>query len=217
MAAPLLVGLGGGSCSGKTTLAGRIRDLLKPLEMEIFTSDRYYRPLDHLPLKERHRENFDSPEMLDRELLESHLLRLKAGEAVEIPVYDFHLHTRLTETRRLNPAPVIIVEGIFLLGDPGLRKLFDLAVYVEAGEEARLSRRILRDRRERGRTEEEVLSRYHRHVRPAHLQLVRPGRQAANLIVSGEGDPEAPARAAAGRIRKLLSAESAGDWVRNRL
>jgi len=205
MATPLLVGLSGGSCAGKTTLAGRIRDLLKPLETEILGSDRYYRPLDHLPPEERCRQNFDSPEMLDRELLKEHLIRLRAGEPADIPVYDFRLHTRSKETRRLNPAPVIIVEGIFLLGDPGLRKLLDLAIYVEASEEERLARRIRRDREERGRSEEEVLLRFRRDVRPAHRKLVRPGRKTADLVVNGIGDPKAAARAAADRISGLLA------------
>ena len=204
MAAPLLVGLVGGSCAGKTTLAGRIREILKPLEMEIFTSDRYYRPLDHLPPEERHRENFDDPEMLDRELLESHLRRLKAGKAVEIPVYHFHLHTRLKKTRRLNPSPVIIVEGIFLLADPELRGLLDLAVYVEAGEEVRLARRIRRDREERGRDEKEVRRRYFSQVLPAHRELSGPARLGADLVVNGEEDPEAASRAVADRIFRLL-------------
>ncbi len=204
MAAPLLVGLGGGSCAGKSTLAGRVREILKPLETEIFTSDRYYRPLDHLSPEERHRENFDDPGMLDRELLIEHLALLKAGKPAEIPVYDFRLHTRANETRSLLPKPVIIVEGIFLLGDPELRRLFDLAVYVEAGEELRLARRIRRDREERGRDEEEVRRRHYSQVRPAHEKLVRPGRKAADLVVNGEGDPEAAARAVADRIFQLM-------------
>lgn len=205
MAAPLLVGLGGGSCAGKTTLAELTGKRLLPTPAAVIAADRYYRPLDHLPREERHRENFDSPEMLDRELLKSHLLRLKAGETIEIPVYDFRLHTRSEETEPLDPPPVVLVEGIFLLADPELRGLVDLAIYVETGEGKRRARRIRRDREERGRTEEEVRRRYRSQVLPAHRRLSGPARKGADLVVSGEENPEESARIIAGRIDGMLS------------
>lgn len=203
MTRPLLVGLSGGSCAGKTTLAGMVRDLLRPGEAAVIASDRYYLPLDHLPPEERPRENFDSPQMLDRDLLAGHLALLKAGRPVALPVYDFRLHTRSKETERLVPPPVILVEGIFLFADLGLRELLDLRVYVETGEEIRLARRRRRDRVERGRSEEETRRRYLAEVAPAHRRLVRPGRETAGLIVSGEGDLEKSARGIVERIVKL--------------
>jgi uridine kinase len=207
---PLLVGLGGGSCAGKTTLAELIHDSLKPAAA-IIASDRYYRSLDHLPPEKRPRENFDSPGMLDRALLEEHLELLRAGKPAELPVYDFCLHTRSKETERLIPPPVIIVEGIFLLADPGLRKLFDLSVYVETREDIRFARRLRRDRKERGRTAEEVRERYFAEVRPAHQKLVRPGRAAADLVVRGEENLKEAARIVVDRIVKLPAARTGED------
>jgi uridine kinase len=200
--APLLVGLAGGSCAGKTTLAGLVKERLAPTAAAIISSDRYYRPLDHLPPERRSRENFDSPAMLDLELLKKHLTLLRAGKPARLPVYDFRLHTRSKETEQLVPPPVILVEGIFLLADPDLAKLFHLAVYVETREAVRLARRLRRDRAERGRTAEEILDRYFAEVRPAHQRLVRPGRKSAGLVVNGEDKLEESARLVAGRIKQ---------------
>lgn len=204
-ARPLLVGLSGGSCAGKTTLAGLVRDLLRPGETAVIASDRYYRPLDHLPPEERPRQNFDSPQMLDRDLLKEHLALLRAGRPAELPVYDFRLHTRSPETERLAPPPVVLVEGIFLFANRGLRELFDLKVYVQTGEEIRLARRLRRDREERGRSEEETRRRYFAEISPAHRRSVRPGREIADLVVSGEGDQEAAARDVVEQIRKVTA------------
>ncbi len=203
--APLLVGLAGGSCAGKTTLAGLVKERLAPTASAIISSDRYYRPLDHLPPERRCRENFDSPEMLDLELLKEHLSLLRAGKPARLPVYDFRLHTRSEATETLDPPPVILVEGIFLLADPDLEKLFHLAVYVETREAVRLARRLRRDRAERGRTAEEILDRYFAEVRPAHQRLVRPGRESAGLAVNGEDNLEESARLVTGRIKDLLT------------
>ena len=199
---PLLIGLAGGSCAGKTTLAGLVQERLAPTASAIISSDRYYRPLDHIPPESRSRENFDSPAMLDFELLKEHLALLRARKPARLPVYDFRLHTRSKETEELVPPPVILVEGIFLLADPGLAKLFHLAVYVETREAVRLARRLRRDRAERGRTAEEILDRYFAEVRPAHQRLVRPGRAAAGLVVDGEDNLEESARRIAGRIEE---------------
>ncbi len=206
---PILIALTGGSCAGKTTLARLIRKMLPPGETAVISTDRYYRPLDHLPPGRRHLENFDSPEMLDRDRLREHLGLLKRGNPVELPVYDFRLHTRSAEIELLRPLPVVLVEGIFLLVDPDLRLFFDLTVYVDTPEEVRLGRRIRRDSEERGRSEEEVRKRYLVQVRPAHRKLVRPGRELADLVVSGERGLEIAARSVAERIGRIASGDVA--------
>ena len=143
--------------------------------------------------------------MLDLELLKEHLSLLRAGKPARLPVYDFRLHTRSQETEELVPPPVILVEGIFLLADPGLVKRFHLAVYVETREAVRLARRLRRDRAERGRTTEEILDRYFAEVRPAHQRLVRPGRESAGLVVDGADNLEESARLVAGRIEETAA------------
>jgi uridine kinase len=208
---PLLIGLSGGSCAGKTTLARLIKDRLAPIPTAIINTDRYYRPLDHLPIEKRTLENFDSPEMLERELLRSHLTLLKSGKPAGLPVYDFRLHTRSPENELLDPPPVILVEGLFVLTDPGIRPLFDLAVFVETPSDIRLARRILRDQAERGRTPEETIKRYFSQIRPGHEKFAQPGQEIADLVLAGENNPEEAADLVVAHISKLLSAGVVSD------
>lgn len=203
---PLLIGLAGGSCAGKTTLARLIKDRLAPIPTAIINTDRYYRPLDHLPVEKRTLENFDSPEMLERELLRSHLTLLKSGKPAGLPVYDFRLHTRSPETELIDPPPVILVEGLFVLTDPGIRPLFDLAVFVDTPSDIRLARRILRDQAERERTPEETIKRYFSQIRPGHENFAKPGRNNADLVVNGENEPEEAAVLITERISRILAA-----------
>lgn len=203
--APILIGISGGSCAGKSTLARLIQRCLDPIPAAIITADRYYRSLDHLPVEKRPLENFDSPDMLDRDLLRAHLTLLKTGRPAGLPVYDFRLHTRSAQTEILDPTPAILIEGIFLLADSELRPLFDLAVFVETPADTRLARRILRDRTERGRTVEETLNRYFTQIRPADRELAGRGRTQADLILNGEDNPEEAAGRTAARIFELLS------------
>jgi len=201
---PLLVGICGGSSSGKTTLAHRVQKLLLPIRSAIIRFDSYYRSLDHLPLKERSHRNFDCLEMLEWELLAEHLKKLKAGESADIPVYDFKTHCRMPRARRTAPQPVILVEGILLLAVPAIVGLLDLKVYIEVEADIRLARRIGRDIRQRGRSVESVLEQYFDTVRPMHEKLVAPTKSLADLIVTGGGEnPEAVAEVIA-RIRRLL-------------
>lgn len=189
---PLLVGIAGGSCAGKTTLAEEARKTLPEIGMEWIPFDAYYKPLDHLPLAERHQQNFDSLEILDWELLAADLNILKSERAASIPVYDFIKHTRSSRTRTVQPAPVILVEGILLFAVPELLKVLDLKVFLKVPADIRLARRIERDRRERGRTAEMVIKQYLTTVRPMHEKFVEPSQDAAELTLGGGGyNPEA--------------------------
>ena len=192
---PLLVGIAGGSCAGKTTLAEEVRKSLLDIPMEWLPFDAYYRPLDHISISERHRQNFDSLEILDWELLAADLNTLKSGRAASIPVYDFIQHTRSPQTRTVQPAPVILVEGILLFAVPALLAALDLKVFLKVAPDIRLCRRIERDRRERGRTAEMVIKQYLATVRPMHGKWVEPSRAEAEVIVTGGGyNPEAITR-----------------------
>ncbi len=203
---PLLIGLAGGSCAGKTTLAGLTKDRLAPIPTAIINTDHYYRPLDHLPVERRTLENFDSPKILDGELLRSHLTLLKSGKPAGLPVYDFRLHTRSPETELLEPPPVILVEGLFILTVAGIRPLLDLAVFIQTPSDIRLARRILRDQTERGRAPEETIKRYFSQIRPGHEKFAQPGQENADLILDGENNPEEAADLVTERISRLLAA-----------
>ena len=187
-----LVGIAGGSCAGKTTLAGELRKAVSEIEMVWIPFDAYYKPLDHLPLSERHLQNFDSPEMLDWKLFVSDLTKLKSGHPAEIPVYDFAQHTRSSVTERVEPAPVILVEGILLFAVPEVLRVLDRTVFLDVPADIRLSRRIERDMRERGRTARMVIKQYLETVRPMHEKLVEPSRREAEITVGGGGyNPDA--------------------------
>ena len=159
---------------------------------------------DPVPPEERVRVNFDHPDSLETELLIEHLKRLRVGEPVEIPVYDFTTHTRTERTRRVEPAPVILVEGILVFAEPALRELFDVKLYVDTDADIRLIRRIRRDVQERGRTVESVIEQYLRTVRPMHLEFVEPSKRYADVIIPEGGFNEVAVEMVAARIRGLL-------------
>ena len=150
--------------------------------------DDYYKSLASLPMEERARVNFDHPDALDGDLIARHLLALRRGECVESPVYDFACHDRQAKTRRVSPAPVILVEGVLLFALPQLQPLMDYRVLVDAGEETRLQRRLRRDVQERGRTPESVQQQYRRTVQPMFRQYVEPEKRACSLLYPGEGE-----------------------------
>jgi uridine kinase len=177
-----LIGIAGPSGSGKTFLA---RHLKSALAAEVLELDRYYRDLSHLPLAERVRMNFDSPEALEHELLIEQVARLRNRETVQLPVYDFTTHTRTARKELLQPSQVIIVEGLFTLHWPGLRELLSTKVYVDLHDELCLARRTARDVRERGRTAESVLEQYEATVAPMARRYVRPTIAHADVVVSG--------------------------------
>lgn len=178
----IIVGIVGGSGSGKTTLAQNIYKSF-PNHCIIISQDCYYRDLPHLPIEERAKTNFDHPDSLEFTLLEEHLLALKEGKSIQLPTYNFQTHMREKETLTVEPADIIVVEGILLLAVPQIRQLFDISFFVDADDDVRLFRRIERDITERARTLESIKKQYFITVKPMYDQFVKPSRQHADVIV----------------------------------
>jgi len=178
----LVIGIAGGSGSGKSTLA---RDVAaaSPVRVVTLDMDGYYHNFTHLSDEERRRVNWDHPDAFDLDLLARHLRELAAGHPIDKPVYDFVRHLRARRTVSIDPAPVIIVDGILLLADARVRDLCDITVFVDADADIRLMRRVRRDIRERGRPIDEILEQYETTVRPMHLKFVEPSKRYADLIV----------------------------------
>ncbi|MDQ2669651.1 MAG: uridine kinase [Gemmatimonadota bacterium] len=183
---PLIIAVVGGTGSGKTTVARAIHAALG-VDAAFIDQDAYYRDLTHLELAERMRVNFDHPDAFDTELMARHLEALGRGEAIEKPTYDFARHTRAERTERVEPKPVIVVEGILLLADARLRRLFDIKIFVDVADDIRFIRRLRRDMRDRGRTLEMVVDQYLRTVRPMHLEFVEPSKRYADVILPEGG------------------------------
>ncbi len=183
----LIIGIAGGTGSGKTTVVRKMIDKLPKDEVAVLSQDAYYKDNSHLPLEERLVINFDHPNSLEFELLIEHLKLLKKGESVKQPIYSYLTCTRAEKTTLIKPTEVVIVEGILILTNPELRKLFDIKVFVYADADDRLSRVIMRDIRERGRTVEKVLERYETTVKPMHEQFIEPSKKYANIIVPEGG------------------------------
>ena len=184
-----LVGIAGGSCAGKTTLAEGLASRLDD-RRAVLQFDHYYRDHGHLPTGERALVNYDHPDSLDGRLFVVHLDVLAAGRAVEAPVYDFATHRRTSATDQVGPSPVVAVDGILLLAFPAVRRRLDLVVYVDAPAEVRLERRVARDVAERGRTEAGVRAQFAATVAPMYERWVAPFAQEADLLVDGLADPE---------------------------
>lgn len=177
---PFVVGVAGGTASGKTTVTQLAAERLGAA---VLTHDRYYKDA-HDPLH----HDFDRPAALDTALMVTHLDALRRGEAIDAPVYDFATHVRTHVTHRIGPTELVLVEGILVLAEPELVRGFDLAVYVHCDDDVRLGRRIRRDTRDRGRTWDDVLLQWFATVRPAHKSYVEPSRERADLVLDGEGD-----------------------------
>lgn len=184
---PVVIGIAGGSGSGKTTVQRRIIETFGPDRIALLDHDSYYLDLAHLPPEERARFNFDHPDALETSLMVAHLDRLLAGEPVEKPTYDFTTHSRRVETLTVRPHPVVIVEGILVLAEPALVERMDVKIYVDTPDDVRLIRRIERDLHERGRDIETVLQQYQRTVRPMHLEFVEPSKRVADVIIPRGG------------------------------
>ncbi|OJV99898.1 MAG: uridine kinase [Chloroflexi bacterium 54-19] len=189
---PLIIGVAGGSGSGKTTVAQHIVDNIGPEQVALLEHDSYYKDQSNLSPQERLSVNYDHPDSLDNALLVRHLQELKAGRAVEVPTYDFKLYSRTPETIRVEPKPVIVVEGILIYVDPRLRKLMNLKIFVDTDADLRFIRRLQRDIVQRGRTVESVVEQYLQTVRLMHLEFVEPSKRYADLIIP-EGGYEVPA------------------------
>ena len=190
MSSVYVIGIAGGSGSGKSTFAERLRQRF-PHQVALVSCDNYYKPHDDLPLEERRLLNYDAPEALELELMVRHLRALKSGQAVECPVYDFALHTRSREVVSISPMPVIIVDGILILSDAALRDTFDLKIYVETDADERILRRARRDMEVRGRHMEDIMHQYLTTVKPMHEAFVEPSKKHADLILNGGLNPVA--------------------------
>lgn len=184
---PLVIGVAGGSGSGKSTVVREIVRGVAPEAVSLIHQDAYYRDYRHLPFEERATINFDHPNALESDLFVTHLDELRAGRPADMPVYDFKTHTRSADTVRIDPTRVVIVDGILVLADRGVRDRMDIRVFVETDADIRLIRRLQRDVDERGRTVQSVLDQYERTVRPMHLEFVAPSKRYADLIVPEGG------------------------------
>jgi uridine kinase len=203
---PLVIGIAGGSGSGKTTISSAVVAEVGAREVAVIEHDSYYRHFDGLTLAERARINYDHPDSLETELLVQHVETLLEGRSIERPVYDFTQHLRSTATVRIEPSPVIIVDGILVLADPQLRALFDLKVFVDTDADLRILRRLQRDTTERGRTMDSVIQQYLATVRPMHLRFVEPSKVYADLIIP-EGYNRGAVAAVLGLVRQRLNGE----------
>ena len=207
---PLIIGIAGGSGSGKSTVARKVAESLSGASVAFIDMDAYYRNFAHLPIEERRHLNWDHPDAFDHELLASHLARLVAGEAVEKPAYDFVTHTRSPRTVRVEPADVIVIDGILLFVDERVRDLCDVKVFVDTDADIRLIRRIRRDMAKRGRPLEEILDQYLSTVQPMHLQFVEPSKRYADVIVPRGGHNAVAIEMIIAKIQRRLSARVLG-------
>ncbi len=201
---PLVIGIAGGSGSGKTTVANVILQRVGADRIAYLPHDAYYRDLSDLPYAQRVLVNFDHPNSLENELLVQHVIQLKNNEPIRLPVYDFTTHTRTDRTIFVEPQRVILVEGILIFGEPELRKLFDVKIFVDTDADLRFIRRLQRDITERGRTTETVIRQYLSTVRPMHLEFVEPSKRYADVIIPEGGLNTVAMDMVTARIEALL-------------
>jgi uridine kinase len=180
---PLVIGVAGGSGSGKTTVVRRIVESIGDDQVTVLEHDRYYRDRNDLRLEERAALNYDHPDSLETDLLVAHVEALRAGRAVEVPVYDFARYARKPDTMTATPRRAVIVEGILIFADAPLRRLMDVKVFVDADDDTRFIRRLQRDMLERGRTVQSVIDQYLGSVKPMHLEFVEPSKRYADIII----------------------------------
>lgn len=199
----LVIGIAGGTGSGKTTLMKRIVEQFGDV-VTVLSHDNYYRRLDHLELEERRKVNYDEPQALETELMSRHLELLRQGQAIDCPVYDFAQHNRSNETTHIVPRQVIIVEGILIFENEDLRNLMDIRIFVDTDADIRLCRRIKRDVTKRGRSMESVLEQYQATVKPMHEKYVEPSKKYAHIVVPEGGKNVVALDMIMGRIRRHL-------------
>ena len=200
---PLVIGVAGGSGSGKTTISSAIVEQIGRDRVALVEHDSYYRDYGSLPVEERAKINFDHPDSLETELLIEHLRALIDGRPIEKPVYDFTTHSRLPETVTVNPKPTIVVDGILVFTEKELRELMDLKIYVDTDSDLRVLRRLQRDIEERDRTLDSVVAQYLSTVRPMHLQFVEPSKRYADIIIP-EGYNRRAVATVMGMVREYL-------------
>jgi uridine kinase len=201
---PFVLGVAGGTGSGKTTVARAILDAVGEQRIAFIEQDSYYRDVDWATEAQLLHHNFDHPAAIDNDLLVSHLAALKAGHPVEVPIYDFVRHRRTVRTRRVEPHPVVLLEGILIFVERSLRELLDFKIYVDTDADIRLIRRLNRDLSERGRTVEDVLHQYLESVRPMHLEFVEPSKRWADIIIPEGGENRVALEMVVARVEQLL-------------
>lgn len=203
----MIIGICGGTGSGKTTVARRILEAVDRDYVAYLQHDSYYRNLGDMPVELRHQINFDHPDALDNDLFANHVRALRAGDAVEMPLYDFATHTRRPETVRVEPRPILILEGILIFSDAKLRELMDLKIFVDTADDLRFIRRLRRDVSERGRSVELVIKQYLETVRPMHEQFVEPSKRYADVIIPEGGHNAVGIDLISGRIHAQVQQE----------
>ncbi len=201
----MIIGIAGASGSGKTLVAHTLYDKLGSDKVVIIQEDSYYKDLSHLPFEERVKFNFDHPDAFDHDLLITHLKKLREGESIEHPLYDYTTHSRRKETQRVGPHQIIIVEGILILAVPELRELLDIKIYIDTPADICFIRRLERDIKERGRTVENVIRQYLDTVRPMYLQFVEPSKRYADIIIPRGGKNIIAIDIVKSRIRDILA------------
>ena len=199
----LVIGIAGGTGSGKTTLMQRLVERFGS-DVTVLSHDNYYRRRDDMPFEQRCKVNYDEPAALETNLMARHLEALRHGQAIDCPVYDFSQHNRSNETVHIEPKPVIIVEGILIFENKQLRDLMDIKIFVDTDADIRLCRRIRRDVRERGRTLESVIEQYQTTVKPMHEKYVEPSKRHAHIVVPEGGKNAVALEMIEGRIRRHL-------------
>ncbi|HZJ46471.1 MAG TPA: uridine kinase [Pyrinomonadaceae bacterium] len=201
----MIIGICGGTGSGKTTVANRILESVSADQVVFIQQDSYYRNLKDLPLDYRQLANFDHPDALDNDLLVNHVRKLKAGEPIDLPLYDFRTNNRMSEVRAVEPKPIVIVEGILIFAEPRLLEQMDIKVFVDTPDDIRFIRRLRRDVAERGRTVESVIEQYLGTVRPMHMQFVEPSKRHADVIIPEGGHNLVSIDLLSGKIRERLA------------
>lgn len=201
---PVLIGITGGTGSGKSTIAKEIFNQFNEECIAMIQQDFYYKDQSHLSMEERVKTNYDHPKAFDNDLLVSHLQELLKGNAINKPIYDFSIHNRVKETVIVEPKEIIIVEGILILEDERLRELLDIKIYVDTDADVRIIRRIVRDINERGRTVDSVIDQYLTVVRPMHLQFTEPTKRHADLIIPEGGQNKVAIDIMVAKIKQIL-------------
>jgi uridine kinase len=214
---PLVIGVAGGSGSGKTTVSNAILERVGPARIAFLQHDSYYHDLAHLPFEQRQQINFDHPNAFDNALYIAHLDALIRGEPIQVPSYNFVTYTRRRNTLAVEPRPVILLEGILIFGDAALRDRMDIKLFVDAEGDLRLIRRMQRDLRERGRTAESVIAQYLRTVRPMHLEFVEPTKRYADIIIPRGGLNAIAIDMVVARIERMLEQTDPADAERVRV
>ncbi len=200
----MIIGICGGTGSGKTTIARRIVKDVGAGNVVLVEQDSYYRNLADMPLDERHQANFDHPDSIDSEMLMNHIKRIKNVSPIEMPIYDFKTHTRSMKTDHIEPKPVVIVEGILIFSEPRILELLDVRAFVDTPDDIRFIRRLQRDINERGRTVESVIAQYYATVRPMHLEFVEHSKRYADIIIPEGGQTDVSVNMLCGLVREKL-------------